>query len=105
MDQALRDYDYELPKELVAQRPLPQREASRMMILRRDTRTIEHALFADLRQFVRADDLLVLNNSRVLPARHLSDDGRLEFLFLRKIAPCRWQALVKPGRRFRAGAV
>lgn len=103
--QALRDYDYELPRELIAQRPLRQREQSRMMVLRRDTQTIEHAAFIDLRRFVRADDLLVLNDSRVIAARHFSDDGTVEFLFLRKIAPYRWAALVKPSRRFRQGAV
>ncbi len=105
MDDALRDYDYELPRELIAQRPLPRRDQSRMMILRRETQAIEHAAFADLPKFVGRDDLLVLNNSRVLPASHLSDDGAIEFLFLHRLAPCRWKALVKPGRRFRAGAV
>ena len=105
MDEALVDYTYELPRELIAQRPLPRREQSRMMVLCRDTGAIEHAAFLDLPKFLRSDDLLVLNDSRVLPARHFSDDGRLEFLFLRKIAPSRWSALVKPGRRFRKGAV
>src|SRR2546423_481365 len=105
MEDALRDYDYELPRELIAQRPLPQREQSRMIVLFRDSQTIEHAAFIDLPEFVRPGDLLVLNNSRVLPARHFSDDGELEFLFLRRISPWRWKALIKPSRRFRAGAV
>jgi S-adenosylmethionine:tRNA ribosyltransferase-isomerase len=105
MEKRLCDYDYELPRNLIAQRPLAQREQSRMMVLHRTTGAIEHGAFVDLPKFLRASDLLVLNNSRVLPARHFSDDDRLEFLFLRKIAPCRWKALVKPGRRFRKGAV
>jgi S-adenosylmethionine:tRNA ribosyltransferase-isomerase len=105
MDSSLRNYDYHLPRELIAQRPLPQRDQSRMMVLRREARSIEHAEFTDLSKFIRRDDLLVLNNSRVLPARHCSDDGTLEFLIVEKIAPARWKALVKPGRRFRAGAV
>ncbi len=105
MEEALRDYDYELPRELIAQRPLPQRDQSRMLILHRESGAIEHAAFRDLSNFIRAGDLLVLNDSRVLPARHFSDDDALEFLFLRKIAPCRWRALVKPCRRFRQGAV
>jgi S-adenosylmethionine:tRNA ribosyltransferase-isomerase len=105
MDNALRDYDYTLPGQLIAQRPLPRREQSRMMVLRRDARAIEHATFRDLPKFIRGDDLLVLNNSRVLPARHLSDDGALEFLFVEKIGPRRWKVLVKPGRKFRTGVV
>jgi S-adenosylmethionine:tRNA ribosyltransferase-isomerase len=101
----LNDYDYELPRELIAQHPLPRREDSRMMVVRRDRKKIEHAHFVDLKNFLRDEDLLVLNNSRVLPARHFSDEGKLEFLFLEKIAPCRWKALVKPSRKFGKGAV
>jgi S-adenosylmethionine:tRNA ribosyltransferase-isomerase len=100
MSTRLSDYDYELPRELIAQHPLPRREDSRMMVLHRDEQKIEHARFVDLKKFVRDGDLLVLNDSRVLSARHFSDDRKLEFLFLEKIAACRWKALVKPGRRF-----
>jgi S-adenosylmethionine:tRNA ribosyltransferase-isomerase len=71
-----------------------------MMVLHRDERKIEHARFVDLKEFLRGADLLVLNDTRVLSARHFSDDGKLEFLFLEKIAVRRWKALVKPGRRF-----
>jgi S-adenosylmethionine:tRNA ribosyltransferase-isomerase len=74
------------------------------MVLHRGRKKIEHAHFVDLKKFLRDDDLLVLNNSRVLPARHFSDDGKFEFLFLEKIAPCRWKALVKPSRKFGKGA-
>jgi S-adenosylmethionine:tRNA ribosyltransferase-isomerase len=100
MSTQLKDYDYELPRELIAQHPLPRREDSRMMVVRRDRKKIEHAHFIDLKKFLRDEDLLVLNNSRVLPARHFSDDRKFEFLFLEKIAPCRWKALVKPSRKF-----
>src|SRR5207302_6663175 len=99
----LNDYNYELPRELIAQHPLPRRQDSRMMVLHRDRKKIEHAHFVDLEKFLRDDDLLVLNNSRVLPARHFSDDGKIEFLFLQKLTPRRWKALVGPGRRFRTG--
>ena len=75
-----------------------------MMVLHRDEQKIEHACFVDLTKFLREGDLLVLNDSRVLSARHFSDDGKLEFLFLEKIAAGRWKALVKPGRRFGRGA-
>jgi S-adenosylmethionine:tRNA ribosyltransferase-isomerase len=103
MSTRLADYNYELPLELIAQRPLPRREDSRMLVLRRDRQTIEHARFIDLKKFLQDGDLLVLNDSRVLPARHFSDDGRIEFLFLQKLTPRRWKVLVKPGRRFRTG--
>jgi S-adenosylmethionine:tRNA ribosyltransferase-isomerase len=100
----LNDYNYELPRELIAQHPLPQSRrfahdggASRP----EENRTCR---FVDLKKFLRDDDLLVLNNSRVLPARHFSDDGNFEFLFLEKTAPCRWKALVKPSRKFGKGA-
>src|SRR5438132_1664966 len=105
MSTRLADYNYELPRELIAQHPLPRREDSRMMVVHRDRQKIEHAHFVALKKYLRQDDLLVLNDSRVLPARHFSDDGKLEFLFLEKIAPCRWKALVKPGRKFGKGAV
>ena len=104
MSTRLSDYDYELPRELIAQHPLSRRENSRMMVLHRDEQKIEHARFVDLKKILRDGDLLVLNDSRVLSARHFSDDGKLEFLFLEKIAARRWKALVKPGRRFGRGA-
>src|SRR5436305_5577732 len=104
MSTRLADYNYELPRELIAQHPLPCREDSRMMVLHRERKKIEHAHFVNLKKFLRDDNLLVLNNSRVLPARQFSDDGKFEFLFLEKIAPCRWKALVKPSRRFGKGA-
>src|SRR6478735_11867670 len=66
---------------------------------------MKHARFVDLKKSLRDADLLVLNDSRVLPARHFSDDRKLEFLFLKKIAARRWKALVKPGRRFGRSAV
>src|SRR5438128_11974708 len=76
-----------------------------MMVLHRDRKKIGHAHFVDLKKFLRDGDLLVLNNSRVLPARYFSDDGKFEFLFLEKIASCRWKALVKPSRKLSKGAV
>ena len=104
MSQFLRDYDYELPPELIAQRPLPRREDSRMMVLHRETERIEHRRFVELRDFVREGDLLVLNNTRVVAARRFSDDGAIEFLFLEKLGPRQWRTMVKPGRKMRVGA-
>ncbi len=105
MSSTLSDYDYPLPGGLIASRPLPQRDASRIMVLRRESETIEHRQFRDLQNFLEPDDLLVLNDTRVLSARKFSDDGAIEFLFLEKIPSVRWKCLVKPGRKMRVGAV
>jgi len=104
MSLRLSDYDYPLPESLIAKRPLPQRDESRMMVLHRDSQTIEQRQFRDLKTFLRPDDLLVLNNTRVLAARRFSDDHAIEFLFLEKLGPARWKCWVKPGRRMRVGA-
>ena len=104
MSSKLSDYDYPLPEALIAERPLPRRDASRMMVLHRDSQTIEHRQFRDLKTFLRPGDLLVLNNTRVLAARRFSDDHGVEFLFLEKLGPARWKCLVKPGRKMRSGA-
>jgi S-adenosylmethionine:tRNA ribosyltransferase-isomerase len=101
MSSKLSDYDYPLPEALIAKRPLPRRDASRMMVLHRDSQTIEHRQFRDLKTFLRPGDLLVLNNTRVLAARRFSDDHGVEFLFLEKLGPTRWKCLVKPGRKMR----
>jgi S-adenosylmethionine:tRNA ribosyltransferase-isomerase len=104
MDARLSDYDYNLPAELIAQRPLPRREDARMMVLRRDAQTIEHRQFVELRKLITPGDLLVLNDTRVVPARRLSDDGAIEFLFVERLGQARWKCLIKPGRKFRVGA-
>jgi S-adenosylmethionine:tRNA ribosyltransferase-isomerase len=104
MSLKLSDYDYPLPETLIAKRPLPRRDESRMMVLHRDSETIEHRQFQDLNEFLRPGDLLVLNNTRVLAARRFSDDHAVEFLFLEKIGPARWKCLIKPGRKMRLGA-
>jgi S-adenosylmethionine:tRNA ribosyltransferase-isomerase len=104
MSSQLSDYDFDLPRELIASRPLAQRDASRMMVIRRESEKIEHRSFRELPQFVRPGDLFVLNDTRVVPARRFSDDGRIEFLFLERLAGQRWRCLVKPGRKMRLGA-
>jgi S-adenosylmethionine:tRNA ribosyltransferase-isomerase len=104
MSLALSDYDYPLPEELIATRPLPNRQDSRMMVLHRREQRIEHRMFAELPQFLLPGDLLVLNNTRVVNARRFSDDGKIEFLFLEKLESARWKCLVRPGRKMRVGA-
>src|SRR6516162_2935561 len=104
MNTRLSDYDYHLPRELIAQRPLERREDSRMMVLHRAGQTIEHRQFRELKTFLQPGDLLVLNDTRVLPARRFSDDGVIEFVFLERLGPTRWKCMVKPGRKMRVGA-
>ena len=104
MSARVSDYDYVLPRELIAQRPLERRDDSRMMVLHRALQKIEHRQFSALKTFLQPGDLLVLNDTRVLPARRLSDDGGIEFLFLERLGPMRWKCMVMPGRKMRVGA-
>jgi S-adenosylmethionine:tRNA ribosyltransferase-isomerase len=104
MSARLSDYDYDLPRELIAQHPAARRDDSRMMVLHRDAQTIEHRQFRDLKTFLQEGDLLVLNDTQVLPARRFSDDGAIEFLFLERLGPRRWKCFVTPGRKMRVGA-
>ena len=105
MSARLSDYDYKLPRELIAQRPPEHRDDSRLMVLRRNSKEIEHRQFDELKTFFQQEALLVLNDTQVLPARRFSDDGAVEFLFLERLAPCRWKCLVSPGRKMRIGAM
>lgn len=98
-----KDYDYHLPEELIASRPLPDRAASRMLVIDRDAGTISHRMFVDFPEFLRPEDLLVLNNTRVIPARLFSDDGRTELLCLDRPSPTLWRCLAKPGKRMKPG--
>jgi S-adenosylmethionine:tRNA ribosyltransferase-isomerase len=100
----LSDYDFHLPEELIASRPLERRDASRMLVLDRHTGAIAHRQFTDFPSYLHEGDLVVLNNSRVIRARMFSEDHRVEFLFLEEVAPSQWKCLVKPGRRMRVGA-
>jgi len=104
MSARLSDYDYVLPRQLIAQRPLERRQDSRMMVLHRAEQNIEHRQFGDLKTFLQAGDLLVLNDTRVLAARRFSDNGAVEFLFLERVGPTRWKCMVTPGRKMRIGA-
>ena len=102
------DFDYELPREQIAQRPSERREGCRMMVLDRAARTREHRTFEDLPQYLRPGDLLVLNDTRVFPARLLGrwedTPGRVELLLLEPLAgENEWEALMRSGRPFKAG--
>jgi S-adenosylmethionine:tRNA ribosyltransferase-isomerase len=104
MSARLSDYDYVLPRELIAQRPLERRQDSRMMVLHRAEQKIEHRQFGELKTFLQPRDLVVLNDTRVLPARRFSDDNAVEFLFLERLGPACWKCMVTPGRKMRVGA-
>ena len=102
------DFDYELPPELIAQTPVEPRDSSRLMVLERTTGNTQHRRFTDLLDYLRPDDLMVFNQSRVIPARlfGVRDDngGRVELLLLRREGDRVWEALARPGRRLRPGA-
>jgi S-adenosylmethionine:tRNA ribosyltransferase-isomerase len=104
----ISDFDYELPEELIAQKPLDRRDASRMLVLNRTDQTFQDSSFSSLSQFLRPNDVLVLNNTKVFPARLIGErmptGGAVELLLLREIEPNVWEALARPGRRLRAGA-
>ena len=105
MSDRLADYRYDLPAELIADRPAEHREDSRMLVLDRSEGTIRHRGFLDLPGFLTSRDLLILNDSRVIPARLRSEDGMIEMLLLEQQDPVHWTAMVRPGRKMRSGAV
>jgi S-adenosylmethionine:tRNA ribosyltransferase-isomerase len=98
-----KDFDYHLPDELIASRPLAERAASRMMVVHRDSGRIEHRMFRELPEFLKTNDLLVLNDTKVIPARVFSDDGGIELLCLDRHSPLEWRCLVRPGKRMKTG--
>lgn len=107
-DFRLASYDYALPPELVAQQPLAVRDASRLLVLDRATGAVQHRRFDELPELLHAGDLLVTNRSRVFPARLLgrrAGGGRAEVLLVRRLPGGEWDALLRPGRRLRAGAL
>jgi S-adenosylmethionine:tRNA ribosyltransferase-isomerase len=106
----ISDFDYDLPQELIAQTPVEPRDSSRLLVVHRQTGQIEHRNFRDVGAYLRTGDLLVANQSRVLPARlrgmKVPSGGRVELLLLAvrgDIGPDCWEALVRPGRRVREG--
>jgi S-adenosylmethionine:tRNA ribosyltransferase-isomerase len=100
------DLDYELPERLIAQHPLEMRDQSRLMVLRRDARSIEHHRFAELPALLRAGDLLVCNDTRVVPAKfsaRRATGAFIEGLFLRELSPGRWEVMLTRSRRIKIG--
>jgi S-adenosylmethionine:tRNA ribosyltransferase-isomerase len=101
------DFDYSLPPELVAQTPLEPRDSSRLMVLKRSDGSVEHHRFSEIVDFLSAGDVLVFNDSRVLPARltgkKVDTGGRVELLLLHRLDDGVWEALAKPGKRVGVG--
>ena len=101
------DFKFDLPQELIAQVPIEDRASSRLMVLDKETGNIEHKVFRDIIEYLNPGDCLVLNNTRVIPARligeKLETGGKIEFLLLKRTEEDTWQALVKPGKRAKVG--
>ncbi|MCM1195260.1 MAG: tRNA preQ1(34) S-adenosylmethionine ribosyltransferase-isomerase QueA, partial [Firmicutes bacterium] len=103
------DFYYDLPQELIAQVPAEPRDSSRLLVYDRQTKTIEHKHFYDIVDYLRKGDVLVVNNTKVLPARIYGrkegTGGKIEFLLLKRIDLTRWEVILKPGRIAKIGAV
>ena len=104
----LSDFYYELPKELIAQDPLEDRSSSRLMLLERDTGKTEHRIFKDIPEFLNSGDVLVLNETKVIPARLYGikpeSGAPVEILLLKRLSDTDWECIVKPGKKARSGA-
>lgn len=102
------DFFYDLPEELIAQDPLEERTASRLLVLNRETGAIEHKIFSDVIDYLNEGDCLVINNTRVIPARLIGEKedtgGKVEVLLLKRRANDVWETLVKPGKKLKPGA-
>ncbi|OAA91864.1 tRNA preQ1(34) S-adenosylmethionine ribosyltransferase-isomerase QueA [Clostridium ljungdahlii] len=102
------DFDFYLPEELIAQHPLMQRDEARLMVLDKETGDIEHKVFKDILDYLNPGDCLVLNDTRVLPARLIGakegSGGKMEILLLKRNEDDTWETLVKPGKRAKVGS-
>lgn len=101
------DFDYSLPPELIAQTPIEPRDHSRLMVLARSDSSLKHQRFFEIINYLQAGDVLVFNNSRVIPARlsgkRVDSDRELEILLLKRLSPNVWETLVRPGKRVKIG--
>ena len=105
----INDFDYNLPEELIAQFPADKRDHSRLMVVDRSTGSVEHRHFYDILEYLKAGDCLVLNNSRVIPARifgvKATTGARVEFLLIKRKDGDRWETMVRPGKKIKKGDV
>ena len=103
-----KDFDYYLPEELIAQTPVEPRDSSRLLVYDRKTGAIEHKIFRDIEEYLGPDDLLVINDTKVYPARVYSrseNGGKLEILLLKRLNLTDWEVLVKPGKKAHTGRI
>ena len=105
----VKDFDYDLPEELIAQTPLKVRDSSRLLVLDKKTGEVEHRVFSDITDYLKKGDTLVLNDTKVLPARLIGvkeDTGAvIEILLLKNLEGDEWECLVKPARRIKVGTI
>ena len=105
----VEDFDYELPEELIAQTPIEKRDESRLLVLDKETGEIEHKKFYNIVDYLEKEDTLVLNDSKVLPARLIGvkeeTNAVIEILLLKNIKDDEWECLVKPARRIKVGTI
>lgn len=103
----IEEFDYKLPEELIAQTPLDKRDSCRLMVLDRDSKTIEHRHFYDILDYVNPGDCLVLNDSRVIPARMFGikegTGAHIEILLIKRIEGDKWECMLRPGKRLHEG--
>ena len=103
-----KSYFYDLPEELIAQTPLKDRASSRLLILNKESGDITHRTFKDIKEYLNPGDLLVMNNTRVIPARlygiKKGTGSKIEFLLLKRIDLTKWEVILKPGKKAREGA-
>ena len=103
----INDFDYELPEELIAQKPQKDRDKCRLMVLRRSDNSIEHRHFFDILEYLKEGDCLLLNDSKVIPARLYGikegTGARIEFLLIKRIEGDIWETMVRPGKRLKPG--
>ena len=104
----LSDFNYDLPKELIAQTPIEKRDEARLMVLHRSNETIEHKIFKDILDYLKPGDCLVRNNTKVIPARLYGikevTGANVEFLLLNRIEGDTWEVMVRPGKKLMPGA-
>lgn len=104
-----QDFNFDLPEELIAQYPLENREESKLMVLDKESGEIKHKKFRDILQYFSEGDCLVLNNTRVIPARLYGNKegsgGKIEFLLLNRLQDDKWETLVKPGKKAKVGSI
>lgn len=100
------EFDYDLPEELIAQTPVYPRDSSRLLVVDRRSQTLSHRTFRDVVEYLQAGDVLVVNDTRVIPARLFAKrptGGKVEVLLLRNVGENKWECLVRPGRKIRLG--